>query len=162
MAASIRCNRGVVSCGAATNIAVRSRCPLGDQWSPKPGHREETLMKVGVTLPQTEMTTDPIAILDFPQAAEELGYDTFSPTVPSGLHRGSTPSRSRMTTHRGPGRARHRRSLRPPANLPMGALSRFCSCFSGSSLRGFESSACLLGQDGQSCAGYRPLSRAER
>lgn len=32
-------------------------------------------MKIGVTLPQTEMTTDPIAIRDFAQAVEELGYD---------------------------------------------------------------------------------------
>ena len=32
-------------------------------------------MHVGVTLPQTEMSTDPVAIRDYAQAVEELGYD---------------------------------------------------------------------------------------
>ena len=32
-------------------------------------------MRIGVTLPQTEMGTDPIAIRDFAQAVESLGYD---------------------------------------------------------------------------------------
>jgi len=32
-------------------------------------------MRVGVTLPQTEMSSDPIAIRDYVQAVEQLGYD---------------------------------------------------------------------------------------
>ena len=32
-------------------------------------------MRIGVTLPQTEMGTDPIAIRDYAQAVESLGYD---------------------------------------------------------------------------------------
>ena len=32
-------------------------------------------MRIGVTLPQTEMTSDPIAIRDYVQAVEHLGYD---------------------------------------------------------------------------------------
>ena len=31
-------------------------------------------MHVGVTFPQTEIGTDPIAIRDYAQAAEDLGY----------------------------------------------------------------------------------------
>ena len=32
-------------------------------------------MRVGVTLPQTEMSTDPVSIRDYAQAVEQLGYD---------------------------------------------------------------------------------------
>ncbi|MEP0764662.1 MAG: LLM class F420-dependent oxidoreductase, partial [Chloroflexota bacterium] len=32
-------------------------------------------MKLGVVFPQTEIGTDPLAIKDFVQAAEGLGYD---------------------------------------------------------------------------------------
>jgi hypothetical protein len=31
-------------------------------------------MRIGVTLPQTEITADPVAIRDYAQAAEDLGY----------------------------------------------------------------------------------------
>ena len=32
-------------------------------------------MRIGVTFPQTEIGTDPAAVRDFAQAAEDLGYD---------------------------------------------------------------------------------------
>lgn len=36
---------------------------------------EDDQMKIGVSLPQTDIGTDPIIVRDFAQAAEEIGFD---------------------------------------------------------------------------------------
>ncbi len=43
-------------------------------------------MKIGVVFPQTEIGTDSVAIRDFLQAAEELGYHHLSQGPPAGVH----------------------------------------------------------------------------
>ncbi len=36
---------------------------------------QEVMLKLGVIFPQTEIGSDPIAVRDFAQAAESLGYE---------------------------------------------------------------------------------------
>ena len=58
-------------------------------------------MKIGVTFPQTEIGSDPIAIRDYARAVEDMGYEhilAFDHVI--GAHTGSRPGWSGPYTHR--------------------------------------------------------------
>ena len=64
----------------ALSLVVRTGCPCYNQPEKSPadgarvGFDEGVAMQVGVIFPQTEIGADPVAVRDYVQAADELGY----------------------------------------------------------------------------------------